>query len=139
MIFVDYGDTAVELAKRPRGTLVSYSASGVDDRVLERPGEKDITSHANWSAVSEAARAAGWTVTGPRSQRSVLQKLGLDELHQQLRSEHDGAVAAKKGAVAVRALSRRQALGALADPGGLGGLGVVTATKGIDRPDFMST
>jgi SAM-dependent MidA family methyltransferase len=138
MVFVDYGDTAVELAKRPGGTLMSYSASGVDDRVLESPGTKDITSHANWSAVSEAARSAGWSVTGPRSQRSVLQKLGLDDLHQRLRDEHDAALADKKGAVAVRALSRRQALGALADPGGLGGLGVVTATKGIERPDFMS-
>jgi SAM-dependent MidA family methyltransferase len=138
MIFVDYGDTAVELAMRPRGTLVSYSASGVDDRILERPGEKDITSHANWSAVSEAARGAGWSVTGPRSQRSVLKKLGLEELHQRLRNEHDEALTAKAGAVAVRALSRRQALGALADPGGLGGLGVVTATKGLGRPGFMS-
>ncbi|MGH2806527.1 MAG: class I SAM-dependent methyltransferase [Actinomycetota bacterium] len=138
LIFVDYGDTAVELAKRPDGTLVSYSASGVDDRVLERPGEKDITSHANWSSVSEAARAAGWSVTGPRSQRSVLQKLGLDDLHRRLREEHDAAIADKKGAIAMRALSRRQALGALADPEGLGGLGVVTATRAIERPPFMS-
>lgn len=137
VVFVDYGDLADGLERRPLGTLVAYSASGTDDRVLERPGEKDITSHVNWTAVANACRGAGLEPVGPFSQRRVLEALGLHALHDRLREDHAVALANGQGARAVSALSRRQALGALADPGGLGGLGVLVATKGMDTPAFV--
>ena len=136
-VFVDYGDDATGLARRPLGTLVAYSAAGTDDRVLEAPGTKDITAHANWTAVREACRASDLEPLGPLSQRAVLVALGLHSLHDQLRDRYAAALAQGKGAEAVGALSRRQALGAMADPGGLGGLQVLVARIGIDALDFM--
>lgn len=136
LIFADYGADAAALAQRPEGTLVCYSSSGIDDDPLDRPGTKDITAHANWTAVAGACERAGTVVFGPRPQREVLRALGLDALHERLRADHHDAVAAGRGPDALRALSRRQALGVLADPTGLGGLDVVVARKGIPLPAF---
>ena len=132
LVFVDYGGEAADLARRPEGSLLAYSDTGTDDRVLDRPGYKDITAHANWTAVAGAARRAGFDVASIMSQRRVLEALGLHDLHGALRTDHENSIAAGRGADAVAALSRRQALGALADPGGLGSLGVFVATKGIE-------
>ena len=136
--FVDYGDSAEGLAARPEGSLVAYSAAGVDDRVLEAPGEKDITTHANWTAVTRACERAGLRPSPLKKQRDVLVDLGLHELHDHLKQAHDEAVATGRGGDAVRALSRRQALGAVADPNGLGGLDVLVAARYIDTPSFAS-
>lgn len=137
-IFVDYGSTAADLAARGNGSLVCYSGSGVDDEPLIGPGTKDITIHANWTAVTAALQSAGHRVHGPVGQRAVLKRLGLDALHDRLREEFRTASGAGEGATALRALSRRQALGALADPGGLGGLEVVAGIKGIEAPAFLA-
>jgi len=136
-VFVDYGDDALGLSQRPLGSLVAYSASGVDDHVLDAPGEKDITAHANWTAVLGACRRAGLEPFGPSSQRAVLETLGLHELHDSLRARYAEAIADGRGADAVGALSRRQALGALADRGGLGGLQTLVGTRAIEPPDFI--
>lgn len=136
-VFVDYGADARDLAARPEGSLLAYSERGTDDLVLADPGTKDITSHANWTAVAGACRAAGLEDSEPVPQRDVLVALGLHGIHDELRREHDEAIAEKRGADAVSALSRRQALGALADPGGLGGLQVLVATRSIPSPSFL--
>jgi SAM-dependent MidA family methyltransferase len=135
--FIDYGTDAHSLAERPGGTLMCYSASGVDDEPLDSVGEKDITVHVNWTIVGLALRRAGLRVVGPKPQRSVLRGLGLAELDTSLRDEHANAVDEGRGGDAVRAISRRQALGALADPAGLGGLDVVVGLRGIDPPGFL--
>lgn len=137
-IFVDYGDRADDLARRGNGSLVCYSASGADDEPLVAPGTKDITMHANWTAVTAALEATGNEVTGPLAQRTILRRLGLEALHDALREEFRTASAAGEGGTAVRALSRRQALGALGDPGGLGGLEVVVGSRGIASPAFAA-
>lgn len=136
-IFVDYGLEAQELAERPQGSLVCYSAGGPDDLPLVDPGTKDVTVHANWTSLRAALRSVGQEVQGPLSQRSVLKRLGLDDLHQDLKDLHAEAISSRRGAAALRALSRRQALGALADPQGLGGLGVMVGTRGVARPSFV--
>ena len=138
LIFVDYGVTAADLLERPAGTLLCYSETGVDDLPFERPGEKDITTHANWTAVEEACRAAALEVMPRVSQRDVLSRLGLHDLHEELKRAHEVAVAEGRGADAVRALSRRQALGALADPAGLGRLEVLVAGTGTPGPEFVA-
>jgi SAM-dependent MidA family methyltransferase len=137
VLFVDYGSSAHELAARPRGTLVCYSSAGADEDYLEDPGGKDITSHVNWSAVGSALEAAGCNVRGPLGQRAVLRSLGVDELSNRLRDL--GRSPSATGRDVVRALSRRQALGALVDPGGLGGLGVLVGLMGIPSPAFLRT
>ncbi|HEY7873723.1 MAG TPA: SAM-dependent methyltransferase [Actinomycetota bacterium] len=138
VVVVDYGADAPDLAARPEGSLLAYSASGVDDDVLSAPGEKDVTAHANWTALQIALSGAGLRVVGPIAQRDVLRSLGLDARHDALRADHDVALAAGRGADALRAVSRRQALGALADPGGLGGLGVMAGLAGTETPAFLS-
>lgn len=131
IVLVDYGAESAALAQRPRGTLVAYGGGGPSDDVLARPGEQDVTAHANWTVVSRTCRELGWSVTGPLPQRDVLLALGARELDEELRATHSVALSEGRGAEAVRALSRRSALGALLDPGGLGGLGALIATKGL--------
>jgi SAM-dependent MidA family methyltransferase len=131
IVLVDYGAESSELAQRPRGTLVAYGPGGPSEDVLARPGEQDVTAHANWTVVRRTCASLGWEVAGPVAQREVLLGLGARDLDAEQRAQHADALAGGRGAEAVRALSRRSALGALLDPGGLGGLGVVIATKGI--------
>jgi SAM-dependent MidA family methyltransferase len=131
VLFVDYGDSASGLATRPRGTLLAYGADGVSDDVLSSPGTRDITAHANWTALSNALRSAGMDVFGPITQADALRTLGAGELDAGLKEEHREALERKDGAGAVATLSRRQALRALMDPGGLGGLQVLGGTRSI--------
>jgi SAM-dependent MidA family methyltransferase len=136
ILFVDYGAEASELAHRG-GTLLAYSEAGVDDRVLERPGDKDITAHANWTSVRGALERAGMASTGPLGQRDVLLTLGARALDLALKDAHDVALSEGRGTDAVAHLSRRQALGALLDPAGLGGLQVVAGWREIEPPAFL--
>jgi SAM-dependent MidA family methyltransferase len=137
VVIVDYGDDAESLITRPEGTLVSYSSRGADDLVLERPGEKDITAHVNWTALRAAFVEAGARMVGPESQRVVLKRLGADRITEGLREEAEGALEAGAGVRAFRALARRGAMGALTDPRGLGGFGVVVAVKDMAEPRWV--
>ncbi|MBA3349002.1 MAG: SAM-dependent methyltransferase [Actinobacteria bacterium] len=137
IFLIDYGFESDDLSRRVDGSLVSYSSSGADDRVLERPGAKDITAHVNWTAVRAAGEGTGLRMLGLRPQREVLGALGLWSLDDGLRRMHRSAAAEGRGAEAVSAMSRRGALGALADPGGLGALGVMAGLKGIGPPPFL--
>lgn len=134
--FIDYGLDRRGWAAHPGGTVVCYSDTGTDDAPLERPGEKDITGHVDWTAVASGIDGQH-RMFGPFDQRSVLKALGLGDIDRSLRDEHDRAIGEKRGADALRALSRRQALGALADPAGLGGLQVLFALTGIPEPSFI--
>jgi SAM-dependent MidA family methyltransferase len=138
-LFVDYGANASALAARPDGSLVAYSGAGVDEDVLDAPGTKDLTTHANWTSVARVLAGAGLSVAGPRPQRDVLMALGARSLDDELKSEHARALAEGRGAQAVRALSRRQALAALIDPGGLGRLDVLGGFAAIDPPAWMTS
>jgi SAM-dependent MidA family methyltransferase len=133
VIFIDYGHSAEALEDRRAGSLLCYSARGVDDLALAYPGEKDITSHVNWTAISHALSNAGAAVIGPVEQRRVLHRLGLRDVVDGLKAaSHAGS-----GAGVIRALSRRGAVAALADPSGLGSLGVLVGLNGIAAPDFL--
>jgi SAM-dependent MidA family methyltransferase len=137
IVFIDYGDEAAELAKKELGTLVCYSGTGVDDRPLERPGQKDLTVFVDWSGIRKLFDQAGLQPVGPVQQRAVLVALGLKDVDTRLQEEHRRAVEEGRGGDAVHALSRRQAIGALGDPGGLGGLQVMFGLKEIGPAPFM--
>lgn len=139
IFLVDYGARATDLVARPQGTLVCYSATGPDTDPLHEPGRKDITTHVNWTSVTNALARSGSTVVGPVPQRAVLASLGSAELDDAARRTHDEALASGRGAEAIRALSRRHALAALTDPAGLGGLDVVAGVIGCDVPAFLRT
>jgi SAM-dependent MidA family methyltransferase len=136
-IFVDYGAGATDLAARPGGSILCYSERGVDDDPLDRPGHKDITSHANWTAIRAVLVAGEMEVRGPLPQRSVMAALGARDLDQDLKQRHRDALRSRRGAEAVAILSRRQALGAFLDPSGLGGLDVLVGLKRVDVPAFL--
>lgn len=129
VFFVDYGASTKELSQRPLGSLLCYSEAGVDDRPLERPGDKDITVHANWNVVTGELIAAGLDVAVPKKQRDFLEGLGARELVAGYRAAHEEALREGRGADAVRALSGRSAIAALLDEGGLGGMEVVVGMK----------
>lgn len=131
--FVDYG--TANARPRARDTVVAYSGGRADTSVLERPGERDITAHVDWGTIATSLRTAGFEVRPPVTQRDNLLALGITELDRQLRAEQEEAARTGAGAAAVRALSRRQALRALLDPGGLGGLQVLVATKSVAWPE----
>lgn len=135
-VFVDYGlESSSE--DRARATLASYSSAGAGDRTIQDPGTVDLTAHVDWTAIGLAcSQEADISVAGPVVQRDVLIGLGAREIDEQLKEEHQSFLDAGRGAEAVRALSRRQALRALLDPGGLGGLHVFGALRGL--PDVPS-
>lgn len=137
LFFVDYGMSAGDIVNSG-GTVVAYSSSGADTQVLAAPGERDITAHANWTSAMGALTRAGTEPSGPQRQREVLLALGARDLNDDFKRGYESAISEGRGAEAVASLSRRQALGALLDPGGLGGLQVLAGTKGIPPPSFMS-
>ncbi|MPZ68336.1 MAG: hypothetical protein GEU71_02275 [Actinobacteria bacterium] len=137
VVFIDYGDSTSGLLERPGGTLLCYSERGVDAEVLDSPGEKDITAHANWDVVSRLLSDAGMTASDPRPQRDVLKDLGAASLFDELKEAERAASAAGEGRAALRAISRRSALSALTAAHGLGSLGVMIGTRGIPRDDWI--
>lgn len=137
VVFVDYGMGAEQITERG-GTLVAYSSSGADTDVLSFPGERDITAHANWTSVVHTLQRAGLAAIGPLGQRDVLIALGARDLDASFKQGYDRAIAEARGADAVSFISRRQALGALLDRGGLGGLQVVAGLKSIAIPAFLA-
>jgi SAM-dependent MidA family methyltransferase len=56
---VDYGYTARESARFPRGTLMSYRRHQAAEDVLVDPGERDITAHVCFTALEEHGRLHG--------------------------------------------------------------------------------
>lgn len=136
LVFVDYGLDAQEIARRG-GTLVTYSASGADTDVLADPGDRDITAHANWTSTADALRRNGMTPTDRHTQRDVLIALGAKSLDGSFKQGYSEAISEGRGADAVASLSRRQALGALLDRGGLGGLQVMAGLKEISALSFL--
>jgi len=69
---------------RSEGTLSCYRGHCRDDDPLDSPGEKDITAHVNFTALSATAEALGWTPIGYADQchfltgilESMLQRTG---------------------------------------------------------------
>ncbi len=79
---IDYGFPAHEfyLPDRTGGTLMCHRAHRADTDPLADPGEKDITSHVDFTAVALAAQDAGCEVLGYTSQGRFLINCGLPAL-----------------------------------------------------------
>ena len=74
VLIVDYGFPRFELlaAHRTNGTFCCYRAHRRDSRPLEDPGEKDISAHVDFTALAEAALAAGFRIEGFADQHHYL-------------------------------------------------------------------
>jgi SAM-dependent MidA family methyltransferase len=95
VLTIDYGYLAEELYApyRRQGTLLCYYRHQTSDNPYERPGEQDITSHVNFSALIKKGEEMGLQLTGLVSQYRFLIALGalqeLESLSDDL-SEFDG-------------------------------------------------
>ncbi len=59
VLTVDYGYTRAESVRFPAGTLMGYHRHTARENVLERPGERDITAHVNFTALEEHGARCG--------------------------------------------------------------------------------
>ena len=170
ILLIDYGHSARELyaGRHASGTLTTFhrhrvDATGADPEQpdgpawLSSPGERDITSHVDFTSVERAARDEGLEMLGLVDQTRFLLGLGaldaldeaggtvaLDALDEAggtaaLRPRRDsgfagGRLAGGTGGGAA-ALRRRLALKTLLVPGGLGSTHqVLVLGKGVGRP-----
>ena len=79
--FLDYGFPEREyyLPDRRGGTLMCHHAHTADPDPLTMVGDKDITTHVNFTGIALAGQEAGWEVLGYTSQGRFLTNCGLGE------------------------------------------------------------
>lgn len=84
--FIDYGFPEREYyhPQRTGGTLMCHHGHRSDPDPLSLPGEKDITSHVNFTAMALAAQDGGLEVLGYTSQAHFLFNCGAVEALEQL-------------------------------------------------------
>jgi SAM-dependent MidA family methyltransferase len=70
---IDYGYTTRELARHPRGTLMSYLRHAAIEDILADPGDRDITAHVLFTALQDhGARLGLETVRFERLARTLI-------------------------------------------------------------------
>jgi SAM-dependent MidA family methyltransferase len=134
-VLIDYGHEAGELysPRHAGGTLRSFRRHMMDDGAagpawLQDPGERDITSHVDFTSVRRTAEDEGCETLGLLDQTYFLLGLGLAD-----RLSHAGPDA-RQG------LKRRLAAKTLMLPGGLGSTHkVLILGKGVGRPALRGT
>jgi SAM-dependent MidA family methyltransferase len=79
--FFDYGFPEAEYyhAQRHMGTLMCHRAHMADPNPLELPGEKDITTHVNFTGIAAAAQDVGLPTLGYATQGRFLVNCGIGE------------------------------------------------------------
>lgn len=94
--FIDYGFPEAEYyhPQRSGGTLMCHHAHRADADPLQQVGEKDITTHVNFTGIALAAQEAGLDVLGYTSQARFLLNCGLADLLQA--ADLGGRAAAQK-------------------------------------------
>lgn len=79
---IDYGYTHDELLAphHRRGTILCYDHHHVDDKPLERPGQKDITAHVHFEPIITRAQSNGWQNVRLCHQHEFLLSAGILDL-----------------------------------------------------------
>jgi NADH dehydrogenase [ubiquinone] 1 alpha subcomplex assembly factor 7 len=132
-LLMDYGGLG-ETGGPPHG----YRGHRPIEDLLDRPGENDITSGVDFTAVGSIADDLGLIAFPPVTQRHALTALGFDRwIHEQLRRQHE-LLDRRDGVDAVRAWSGRSRATLLVDPAALGRLRwLLLATPGLDAPAWI--
>ncbi|HEY4682870.1 MAG TPA: SAM-dependent methyltransferase [Candidatus Acidoferrales bacterium] len=95
VLTIDYGYLANQLfdERHFSGTLMAYRQHRAHGRLLESPGEQDLTHHVNFTALIEAGRENGLELAGLASQMQFLMALGrgneFADLYDEGQSETD--------------------------------------------------
>jgi SAM-dependent MidA family methyltransferase len=89
ILLIDYGQEGRSYfhPSRTDGQIACYFQHTKDERPLEWPGLKDITSHVNFSQISQAGDAAGLTLSGFTTQANFLIGNDLGELWRHMPEE----------------------------------------------------
>ena len=125
---IDYGHEVRALydERHNRGTLLAYRGHKVTENVLDAPGEQDLTSHVNFTALQVWGRRAGLERTGLVTQSQFLVALGRT---------NEFADLYEMGQSEVEKLRARLLLKNLIHPEGLGEkFQVLIQHKGIENP-----
>jgi SAM-dependent MidA family methyltransferase len=90
IVLIDYGFTHKEYyhSQRNRGTLMCHYRHRTHDDPFYFPGLQDITSHVDFSAVTEAATGAGLELLGYTSQAHFLINCGITEILARIPAEN---------------------------------------------------
>ena len=90
IFIIDYGFPSSEYyhPQRSMGTLMCHARHRAHGDAFERPGEQDITAHVDFSALAQAARAAGLEVLGYASQAQFLVNCGITDVLAQANMEN---------------------------------------------------
>jgi len=127
MVFIDYGYGRAEYyhPQRAGGTLMCHYRHRAHGDPLLLPGLQDITHYVDFTAVAEAAQAAGLAVRGYCTQAHFLLDNGIDGLLAEAASPEEGA----------RYLAAVQALKTLMLPGEMGErFKCMLLARGLDAP-----
>lgn len=131
VITIDYGYLGEELYSFPRyrGTLMCYKNHQVSGNPFESLGEKDITSHVNFTALIRKGEEVGLCFTGIVPQSKFLINLGILEEMDSLQEK----------LTTVEAINLRLKLKTLIEPEiGMGEVfKVLVQHKGIKKPDLV--
>jgi SAM-dependent MidA family methyltransferase len=132
VLTIDYGHEARALygEHHNRGTLLAYRDHTVSENLLDAPGEQDLTSHVNFTALDVWGRRAGLLRTGLVTQSQFLVALGraneFADLYEPVQSE-------------MEKLRARLLLKNLIHPEGLGEkFQVLIQHKGVAAPRLTS-
>ena len=131
IIAIDYGYTRDELlAGRHRGTVMTYRQHSASANPYEAPGEQDITSHVNFTALAAAAEQNGMQVHPLLTQSQFL--LGIGEQNEFADAFEECRLPQERAKVALQ-------LKHLVTPAGLGEtFHVLVASKGVSAERVSS-
>jgi SAM-dependent MidA family methyltransferase len=129
LIAVDYGYTRDELlAGRHRGTIMTYRQHSASPNPYEAPGEQDITSHVNFTALAVALEQHGMRVEKLLTQSQFL--MGIGEQTQFADAFEECRLPQERAKVALQ-------LKHLVTPAGMGEtFHVLVASKGVE-PEIL--
>ncbi len=125
LLIIDYGYTRnQQLAGHHRGTLMAYRQHSASANPYQAPGEQDLTTHVNFSALAAAAAQAGMQVQNLRTQSQFLMRIG--EANQFADAFEDCRPPQERAKVALQ-------LKHLVTPAGMGeSFQVLVASRGVD-------
>ncbi len=126
-VIIDYGYTRAEqLAGRHRGTVMTYRQHSASPNPYEAPGEQDITTHVNFTALAAVAEQNGILVQPLLTQSQFL--MGIGEANQFADAFEDARLPQERAKVALQ-------LKHLVTPAGMGEIfHVLAGRKDADAP-----